>query len=282
MPEPFATPEEQRPRESILEERNRLNTNTKSTQDFASLIDKDILNIGHTRPRSSEGLTATHFTAKSEVYLGGLVYSNNQSGNYIASSQEPLPKPFQDNIDIPLLRPRAVLELPPRAIRQSLISSFKTYCSPWMPIVEASELEKLGENNLKLDENGGPSLLLAQALFVAGSRVQSSSQTFLSCNDFYNRARALFFAEHERNSLKVIISACLLQWYNPTGPEYTSIHSSNFWLKTAISLGFQVGLHREPDVEREDGKLRRRLFWTLFVSTSRYALSYDSEAYNVS
>jgi hypothetical protein len=201
------------------------------------------------------------FIGRPEYLLGE--YAVNES-----IGREVPPASSKSEISLASLRLHKAFDVPPRAIRDSLINNFITYCAPWMPIVEADELKQLGLDATESIRDTGSSLLLAQALFVAGSRVQSSRISFASCSDFYNRAKALFFTEHEPNPLNVIRALCLLQWYSPSGPEFVSIHSSGFWLSVAVGLAFQLGLHREPDPRWADGKLRRRVFWTLFVSVS--------------
>lgn len=179
----------------------------------------------------------------------------------------PPPRSLRSATDTAVLRLYTALDLPSRAVRDSLISNFTTYCRPWMPIVEASELKTLGISvgESIQGQDGSSSLLLAQAVFVAGSRVHSPRFSFASCSEFYDRAKALFFAEHETNSFTIIRALSLLQWYNPSGPEFVSIHSSGFWLRTAVGLAYQIGLHREPDPRKADYAARRRLFWTLYV-----------------
>lgn len=184
----------------------------------------------------------------------------------IRATQHLSPQNSGTDADIAYLRLLGAFDLPPRALRDGLISNFFAYCSPWMPLVELKDLQTQPQNVTELPgQVGGPSLLLTQAVFLAGSRVQSSRPQVANSATFYNRARALFYAEFEPDPVKSIVALCLLQWYNPSGPERVSIHSGGFWLRTAVALAIQVGLHREPDPRWPDYKLRRRLFWTLFV-----------------
>jgi hypothetical protein len=243
----------------------------KTTEEFVSLAEDDTFDArsAHStlcRPSSVQEETGSRTNSK--AFIGHPEYLRGELAIDETTEHEPPQSSSRSEISLASLRLYKAFDLPPRAIRDSLISNFTKYCSPWMPIVEAAELKQLGLDAKESIRDGGSSLLLAQALFVAGSRVQSSPVSFASCSDFYNRAKALFFAEHEPNPLKVIRALCLLQWYNPSGPEIVSIHSSGFWLRIAVGLAFQIGLHREPDPRREDYKLRRRVFWTLFVSRS--------------
>ncbi|KAH0843698.1 hypothetical protein FOPE_08451 [Fonsecaea pedrosoi] len=215
-------------------------------------------------------LTPTGGVVGRPVYLENEIEFLERETELMESSAPTSPPTnSRPEVDLAFLRLYRAFDLPTRAIRDSLVSSFTVYCSPWMPVIEAEELKSIGLGACEVQtrhSNQGEntvSLLLTQALFVAGSRVQSSRFSFNSCSEFYNRAKALYFAEHELNPLTVIRALCLLQWYNPNGPEFVSIHSSVSWLRLAVGLAFQIGLHREPDPRNPDYKLRRRLFWTL-------------------
>ena len=161
------------------------------------------------------------------------------------------------HLDVLFLALRKAFDLPSRTMRESLIDAFMEHCHPWTPIVERRWLEETDQRR--------PSLLLLQAVFLAGSRVLSSPLVHTSSPEFYERARALFFHGHEKNTTLAIVAVCLLQWWNPTGPEKFSVNTSGFWVRIGVELAYQVGLHKEP----ADGpfkSFRRRLWWTLVVS----------------
>lgn len=167
------------------------------------------------------------------------------------------PKPALSNLSQQFLQLQRSFELPPRSLRSSLIDAFMEWCHPWMPIVEKQWLEPGAVHK--------QSMLLLQSVFLAGSRVSSSHLVPVSSSEYYQRAKTLFLHGHEENTMTSIVAACLLQWYNPTGPEKVSSDTSGFWLRTAVDLAHQVGLHREPGSGPARG-FRRRLWWTLVVS----------------
>ncbi|KIW29812.1 uncharacterized protein PV07_05599 [Cladophialophora immunda] len=176
------------------------------------------------------------------------------------------PKTSRGDAEITYLQSLKAFDFPPRPVRDGLIDNFLKICSPWMPVVEIEDLKLQSAGSGHPDSTQGGSLLLTQAVLVAGSRVQPTALLPNSdCATFYNKAKALFFADLEPDPLHTISALCLMQWYNPSGPEHVSIHSSGFWLRIAVGLGFQIGLHREPDPRSAKCKLRRRLFWTLFA-----------------
>ncbi len=162
--------------------------------------------------------------------------------------------------DVQVLHIYKAFDLPPRAIRESLIDKYMEHCFPWAPIVDRSWLDGT--------DGSQPSMLLLQAVFLAGSRVTSSALQHSTSKDFYQRARALFFSGHEKNVLFQIVALCLLQWWNRTGPEKISTDTSGFWVRVAVGMAYQAGLHKElpSSARRGDRMIRRRLWWTLVVS----------------
>ncbi|KEF52387.1 uncharacterized protein A1O9_11628 [Exophiala aquamarina CBS 119918] len=146
------------------------------------------------------------------------------------------------------------LEMPPRSVRNSLIDKFMEHCLPWMPIVDRRWLEDQPDHS--------PSPLLLQSVFLAGSRVSATPLIGATSEDYYQRAKVLFFSGHEKNPLISVVSALLLHWWNPTGPEQISASSSGFWVRIAAGLAYQIGLHKEPASAR-DRSLHRRVWWTL-------------------
>lgn len=157
-----------------------------------------------------------------------------------------------------VLEVHRAFDLAPLPVRRSLMDSFYTYCAPWMPIVESSFLRESGSKK--------PSILLLQSIFLAGSRVASASHVSASSATYYRRAKALFFTNYEKNPIIKIAAACLLNWWNPSGPEEISLDGSSFWIRVAVSLAYQIGLHKEPR-DKTNASYRRRLWWSLVVST---------------
>lgn len=152
--------------------------------------------------------------------------------------------------------------VPPRAIRHSLLESFLDHCHTWTPVLEADDLTDLSNA-----ATTPASMLLAQSVWMAGSRFSSSPSVaaFATTSQFYDRARALFWSTTEDNATDALKASIILQWYNPLGPEKTSFDNSEFWLKIGVGLAHQLGLHREPKAGTRK-PISRRLWWTLVVS----------------
>jgi hypothetical protein len=186
-------------------------------------------------------------------YLGRLEYLR---GDLPVDDDSELPNKVPHRLsttDIEILRIQQVTELPPRAVRESLLDAFWTRCYPWTPVVERSWIDERSP--------GTTSLLLQHAIFLAGSRVSASIQNYPS-EDFYKKARLLFWMGAEDDPIINIASACLLQWWNPEGPERVSLDTSSFWVRVCVGLAYQVGLHREPN-GKPDAGLRKRIWWSL-------------------
>ncbi|KAH7395305.1 hypothetical protein DE146DRAFT_659749 [Phaeosphaeria sp. MPI-PUGE-AT-0046c] len=149
-------------------------------------------------------------------------------------------------------------ELPSASTRQELMRFFMQHCSGWMPIMH--------ENDVASILNGTSSPLLAQALYVAATRVSSTprSPTEPSIKERYERAKILFWMGHESNPINSVKATLLMQWYNPEGPEHVSLDTSEFWMRTGVGLAYQIGLHKEP-VQGPWYSMRRRIWWSLVV-----------------
>ncbi|KAJ5561509.1 hypothetical protein N7461_000270 [Penicillium sp. DV-2018c] len=193
------------------------------------------------------------FMARSRYFDDAVAINEDQARSYPTGDAD---GPTED--DIQLLRLQGAFDLPPRAIREGLINTFMERCSPWMPIVERSWLEENGPQK--------PSILLLQSIFVAASRVTSAPAVtaYATLHQFYRRAKALFWSGYERNPLTVVAAVCILQWYNPEGPEHVSTNTSGFWRYVGVGLAHQIGLHKEP-ANMRDANIRRRLWWSLYA-----------------
>ncbi|KAM5456739.1 hypothetical protein MaudCBS49596_000980 [Microsporum audouinii] len=204
-------------------------------------------------PHESASGVSTTFLGRSEYIRGEVPINEDRAKAYPAVATESLMEE-----DIQILQLQHAFDLPPRAVRDGLIDTFMKRCAPWMPIVERSWLMERRDSQ--------PSILLLQAVFLAASRVSSAPAVtaYASSNEFYRRAKALFWSGYEKNTITVITAVCILHWYNPEGPEHVSINTSGFWSRIGVGLAYQIGLHKEPPPGRE-APLRRRLWWTLYA-----------------
>jgi hypothetical protein len=72
----------------------------------------------------------------------------------------------------------------------------------------------------------------------------------------------------ENDPLIRIVSVLFLQWMSAGPPNLLSLDSQYFWTGVAVRLSQEIGLYRDPAKLSwcKDHGLRRRIFWTLFVS----------------
>ncbi|KAL3472039.1 hypothetical protein BJX99DRAFT_262648 [Aspergillus californicus] len=167
-----------------------------------------------------------------------------------ANSQLPLE-------DMRLLREEGAFTFPSNEIQEELIATFMEYGHVWMPIIDPAWFS-----------GTDTSYLLLQAMFLAASRMTSQPNEYGDTVEFYRRAKLLFFFGIERNPLISIASALLLHWYNPVGPETPPTDTSVFWLRTAESIAFQIGLHKEPSAKDRGRGFKRRLWWAIVLRDS--------------
>lgn len=215
----------------------------------------------HTANHGEPLIKQESYRGRSE-YIGGSVPFDE---NMVKPGRETTyTNPKASATDLQMLRDQNAFELPPESVQRELMSSFNTHCAPWTPVVDP-----------KWIDDSPPSMLLLQAIFLAGSRVSKAHLDYGSSEVFYRRAKLLFFFGGCDNPLVSIVAACLLHWYNPVGPEDVSTDTSGFWIRTAGAMAFQIGLHKEPLSNSRDRGLRRRLWWSLVVSNSRDSDQFD-------
>lgn len=206
------------------------------------------------------GTGSTTYIGRSH-YEGNALVDEQAARAYDSSRQTGLSEAEQKTLEL-----WNAFALPPRAVHESLCEAFTEYCYPWMPILEPDDLAPR--------DSPGHSSLLTQAVYLAASRVSSSTsvQAFSSPAEFYQRARALFWVGHEKNPLTVIKAITMLHWYTPDGPAFVSYDTSEYWLKIGVGLAYQIGLHKEPTAGPTRA-IRRRLWWTLVVRDALISVS---------
>jgi len=125
-----------------------------------------------------------------------------------------------DNIEIDILHQRGAFLLPPRALCDELVESFFRWVFPVVPVINRSRFMARYR-----DSKNPPSLLLLQAMLLAGSRVCTNPQlmdangsTTPAAMTFYKRAKALYDANYEDDRVTIVQALVLMGWYWE-GPE---------------------------------------------------------------
>jgi hypothetical protein len=125
-----------------------------------------------------------------------------------------------DNVEIDILHQRGAFLLPPRALCDELVDSFFKWVAPVVPVISRSRFMRRYRDN-----KNPPSLLLLQAILLAGSRVctnpqlmDASGSTTPAAMTFYKRAKALYDANYEDDRVTIVQALVLMGWYWE-GPE---------------------------------------------------------------
>lgn len=127
-----------------------------------------------------------------------------------------------DNLEIEILHRRGAFLLPPRQLCDELVEAYFKWVAPVVPIVNRSRFMRQYR-----DPKNPPSLLLLQAILLAGSRVCTNPQlmdqagsTIPASTTFYKRAKALYDANYEDDRVTLVQALVLMGWYWE-GPEGT-------------------------------------------------------------
>lgn len=181
-----------------------------------------------------------------------------------------------DNTEIDILHTRGAFLLPPRGLCDELVDAFFTWIAPVVPVVNRSRFMRRYR-----DSKNPPSLLLLQAILLAGSRVcknpqlmDSNGSTTPAAMTFYKRAKALFDANYEDDRVTVVQAAILMGWYWE-GPEDVT-RNVFFWSRVALVVAQGSGMHRSVEssqLSRADKRLLKRIWWTLFTRDRSVAVA---------
>ncbi|KAF2091455.1 cutinase transcription factor 1 alpha [Saccharata proteae CBS 121410] len=172
-----------------------------------------------------------------------------------------------DDMEINILHTRGAFLLPPRALCDELVEAFFKWVAPVVPVISRSRFMRQYR-----DPKNPPSLLLLQAILLAGSRVctnpqlmDSSGSTTPAAMTFYKRAKALFDANYEDDRVTIVQALILMGWYWE-GPEDVT-KNVFYWSRVAIVVAQGSGMHRSVEgsqLSKSDKRLWKRIWWTLF------------------
>ncbi|KAE9368145.1 hypothetical protein N431DRAFT_414386 [Stipitochalara longipes BDJ] len=187
-----------------------------------------------------------------------------------------LPENFKDsraklsrmeNTEIEMLRQRGALSLPAWRTCDDLVQSYFKWIAPFLPVINQSRFMRQYK-----DPNDPPSLLLLQAVFLAGSTVSRTGSTATGAA-FYKKAKALYDAGYEDDRIVTIQALVLIGWYWERSGDHAEV--SYYWNGLAITVALGSGIHRSAErspLSNTDKRLWRRIWWTLFVRDRSAAL----------
>ncbi|KAH6631943.1 fungal-specific transcription factor domain-containing protein [Chaetomium tenue] len=181
-----------------------------------------------------------------------------------------------DNVEIEILHHRGAFLLPPRLLCDELIDSYFKWIHPIVPVINKTKFLRRYK-----DPKNPPSLLLLQAMMLAGSRV-CTNQQLMDANGsstpaaltFYKRAKALYDANYEDDRVTIVQSLLLMGWYWE-GPEDVT-KNVFYWTRVATIVAQGSGMHRSVEgsqLSKSDKRLWKRIWWTLFTRDRSVAVA---------
>ncbi|PHH77402.1 hypothetical protein CDD83_4126 [Cordyceps sp. RAO-2017] len=181
-----------------------------------------------------------------------------------------------DNVEIDILHQRGAFLLPPRSLCDELIDAYFNWVHPIVPVINRTRFMRQYR-----DSKNPPSLLLLQAVLLAGSRVCTNAQlmdangsTTPAALTFYKRAKALYDANYEDDRVTIVQSLLLLGWYWE-GPEDVT-KNVFYWSRVATIVAQGSGMHRsveQSQLSKSDKRLWKRIWWTLFTRDRSVAVA---------
>ncbi|KAL4942066.1 hypothetical protein BDV06DRAFT_193046 [Aspergillus oleicola] len=181
-----------------------------------------------------------------------------------------------DNLELEILHQRGAFLLPPKPLCDELVEAYFKWAAPVVPIVNRSRFMRQYR-----DPKNPPSLLLLQAILLAGSRVCTNAQlmdangsTTPAAMTFYKRAKALYDANYEDDRVTIVQALVLLGWYWE-GPEDVT-KNVFYWTRVAMVVAQGSGMHRSVEssqLSKPDKRLWKRIWWTLFTRDRSVAVA---------
>ncbi|KAF3904301.1 hypothetical protein ABW21_db0205784 [Orbilia brochopaga] len=181
-----------------------------------------------------------------------------------------------DSEEIDILNRRGAFLLPPRSLCDELVEAFFRHIAPIVPVINRNRFMQRYR-----DPANPPSLLLLQAILLAGSRVctnpalmDATGSTTPAALTFYKRAKALYDANYEDDRVTIVQSLILMGWYWE-GPEDVT-KNVFYWSRVATVVAQGSGMHRSVErsqLSRADKRIWKRIWWTLFTRDRSVAVA---------
>lgn len=178
----------------------------------------------------------------------------------------PLSKSLADD-DLEFLERKGAFVLPESDIRDEILRCYVSTIHPFMPILDIRAFLTAVTNTTKGDRI---SLLLFQAVMFAGLSALDPQfiqrMGFKTTKDarqvFFTRVRLLHDLDVEPEGKSMLQTLLLMSlWYGGRHERRTTWYYTGL----ALSLAQSMGLHREPDSSHPEQRIRRRLWWSLYI-----------------
>lgn len=164
------------------------------------------------------------------------------------------------------LRKDGALSFPSNSACETLFRAYFTWFHPCFPI-----MKRITFYNSYISKTTSP-LLLQSILFVGASYCNEKTLQGIGMPDryearstFYNRAKDIYDADYETDKV-IVCQALFLMSFWRAGPLLEK--DTRHWLGAAISLAQTKGMHRSSVTSFSDAKLRKRIWWSLYVRHS--------------
>jgi Fungal specific transcription factor domain len=206
-----------------------------------------------------------------------LVHDYNNPTNVVHYPGDIVAANRLDESELDILRRRGALTLPPRDLCDDLVKAYFKWVAPMVPIINRKRFMEQYR-----DPKNPPSLLLLQAVCLAGSRACTNDQLkdpsgskMPAIIATFKRVRALYEAHYEDDRVTIVQSLILVSmFWERTG---TAAKNAFYWNGLAISIAHGFGMHRnaeESKLSGADKRLWRRIWWTLFTRDRSAAVAF--------
>ncbi|CAK7225625.1 hypothetical protein SCUCBS95973_005929 [Sporothrix curviconia] len=170
--------------------------------------------------------------------------------------------------------PLEAFQLPPKRTVDQLLAAYLQHINPGFPVVDGRLLMRQYRAR---DPQNPPSLLLLQAILVAGAHVYYKDPDERAVHKalFFRRSKMLLDARVERNRDTVVQAALLLTWH-ADGPEDVAANAWH-WVGLAARTATGLGMHRDAEASTlvpHNKRMWRRVWWLLVASDVLVALQY--------
>lgn len=182
-----------------------------------------------------------------------------------------------DEVETNILRERGAFLLPPRELCDELVEDYFNWIAPVVPVINRTRFMRQYR-----DPNDPPSLLLLQAILLAGSHVCKNPQlmdatgsTIPAALTFYSRTKALYESNYEDDRVTIVQALTLMAWHWDSSVEDVT-KNVFYWSRVAIIVAQGSGMHRSVEKSqlcRQDKRLWKRIWWTLFTRDRSVAVA---------
>lgn len=122
--------------------------------------------------------------------------------------------------------------LPPLELQQSFAETYVDCCWPWCPVVDKEHLYSL------LGTTKSP--IFINALALLGTQMRPPIVQHSRAQDYYTRAKMLFYTDQEKDPIVCLQSIILFYWWVPKAPSI--VHKDSAWWWTGLAIKYaQVG-----------------------------------------